>query len=437
MDAEISAVKAAEILDSRGNPTIQTEIWLADGSLGAASVPSGASTGSLEALELRDQDSSRYFGKGVLEAVANVNSEICSHLLGRDATQQDKLDECLLELDGTPNKGRLGANAVLSVSLAAAKAAAASRGLPLYAHLADLFGNKSPDILPVPQMNILNGGAHADNQVDFQEFMVLPVGVDRFSEAVRMGAEIFHTLRGILNGKGLSTGIGDEGGFAPELDSNEEAVNLVIDAVEQAGFELETQVFLGLDVASSEFFDEGRYVLASDGSSYTTEEFIGLMSDWIGRFPIISVEDPLSETDWAGWELITREHGFDLQLTGDDLFVTNPEVLRQGVTRGVANSVLVKLNQIGTLSETLDTIRIAQSEHYGVTISHRSGETEDTTIADLAVATGAGQIKTGSLCRSERVAKYNRLMMIENSVGDSAQFAGRKGFPDVFNKGKD
>ena len=437
MDAEISAVKAAEILDSRGNPTIQTEIWLADGSLGAASVPSGASTGSLEALELRDLDSSRYFGKGVLEAVANVNSEICSHLLGRDATQQDKLDECLLELDGTPNKGRLGANAVLSVSLAAAKAAAASRGLPLYAHLADLFGNKNPDILPVPQMNILNGGAHADNQVDFQEFMVLPVGVDRFSEAVRMGAEIFHTLRGILNGKGLSTGIGDEGGFAPELDSNEEAVNLVIDAVEQAGFELETQVFLGLDVASSEFFDEGRYVLASDGSSYTTEEFIGLMSDWIGRFPIISVEDPLSETDWNGWKSITQKHGSDLQLTGDDLFVTNPEILRRGITRGAGNSVLVKLNQIGSLSETLDTIRIAQSENYGVTISHRSGETTDTTIADLAVATGAGQIKTGSLCRSERVAKYNRLMMIENSLGDSAQFAGPRGFPSVLKKFKD
>ena len=269
----------------------------------------------------------------------------------------------------------MGANAILSVSLAAAKAAAASRGLPLYAHLADLFGNKNPSVLPVPQMNILNGGAHADNQVDFQEFMVLPVGVNSFSEAVRVGAEIFHTLRGILNGKGLSTGIGDEGGFAPELDSNEEAVSLVMEAVEKAGFELETQVFLGLDVASSEFYDQGRYVLASDGSSYTTEEFIGIMRSWIDRFPIISMEDPLSETDWAGWELITREHGLDLQLTGDDLFVTNPEVLRQGVTRGVANSVLVKLNQIGTLSETLDTIRIAQSEHYGVTISHRSGET--------------------------------------------------------------
>ena len=437
MDAKIAAVKAAEILDSRGNPTIRAEIRLADGSLGVASVPSGASTGSLEALELRDQDKSRYFGKGVLGAVANVNGMICQHLLGRDASQQDRLDESLLELDGTPNKGRLGANAILSVSLAAAKAAAASRGLPLYAHLADLFGNKNPSVLPVPQMNILNGGAHADNQVDFQEFMVLPVGVNSFSEAVRVGAEIFHTLRGILNGKGLSTGIGDEGGFAPELDSNEEAVSLVMEAVEKAGFELETQVFLGLDVASSEFYDQGRYVLASDGSSYTTEEFIGIMRSWIDRFPIISMEDPLSETDWAGWELITREHGFDLQLTGDDLFVTNPEVLRQGVTRGVANSVLVKLNQIGTLSETLDTIRIAQSEHYGVTISHRSGETEDTTIADLAVATGAGQIKTGSLCRSERVAKYNRLMMIENSVGDSAQYAGRKGFPDVFNKGKD
>jgi enolase len=422
-------VRAVEILDSRGNPTIQADIWLEDGMQGTAAVPSGASTGSLEAVELRDKDSSRYFGKGVLEAVANVNGEISSHLLGRDACDQEALDRSLLELDGTPNKERLGANAILSVSLAAAKAAAASRRLPLYRHLAEQFGNRNPNTLPVPQMNILNGGAHADNQVDFQEFMILPVGASSFSEAVRMGAEIFHTLRGILISKGLNTGIGDEGGFAPELNSNEEAANLVLEAVEKAGFELGTQVSLGLDVASSEFYEQGRYKLVGDGCDYGTEEFIEFMSGWIDRFPIITIEDPLAETDWSGWEAITRRHSYDLQLTGDDLFVTNPEVLLRGIARGAGNSILIKLNQIGSLSETLEAIRIAQENNYGVTISHRSGETEDTTIADLAVATGAGQIKTGSLCRSERVAKYNRLMLIEMMLGCTARYAGPSGFP--------
>ncbi len=429
MDTGIVAVRAVEILDSRGNPTIQADIWLEDGMQGTAAVPSGASTGSLEAVELRDKDSSRYFGKGVLEAVANVNGEISSHLLGRDACDQETLDRSLLELDGTPNKERLGANAILSVSLAAAKAAAASRRLPLYRHLAELFGNRNPNTLPVPQMNILNGGAHADNQVDFQEFMILPVGASSFSEAVRMGAEIFHTLRGILISKGLNTGIGDEGGFAPELNSNEEAANLVLEAVEKAGFELGTQVSLGLDVASSEFYEQGRYKLVGDGCDYGTEEFIEFMSGWIDRFPIITIEDPLAETDWSGWEAITRRHSYDLQLTGDDLFVTNPEVLLRGIARGAGNSILIKLNQIGSLSETLEAIRIAQENNYGVTISHRSGETEDTTIADLAVATGAGQIKTGSLCRSERVAKYNRLMLIEMMLGCTARYAGPSGFP--------
>ena len=429
MDTGIVAVRAIEILDSRGNPTIQADIWLEDGKQGTAAVPSGASTGSQEAIELRDQDSSRYFGKGVLRAVANVNGEISSHLLGRDACNQEALDQSLLALDGTSSKKRLGANAILSVSLAAAKAAAASRGLPLYAHLAELHGNANPNTLPVPQMNILNGGAHADNQVDFQEFMVLPVGADSFREAVRIGAEIFHTLRGILIGKGLNTGIGDEGGFAPELNSNEDAVNLVQEAVEKAGFDLDAQVFLGLDVASSEFYEHGRYRLTGDASDYGTEEFIELMSGWIKRFPIISIEDPLAETDWPGWETLTRQHSCDLQLTGDDLFVTNPEVLLRGIARGAGNSILVKLNQIGTLSETLEAIRIAQANNYGVTISHRSGETEDTTIADLAVATGAGQIKTGSLCRSERVAKYNRLMLIEKMLGCTARYAGPSGFP--------
>ncbi len=418
--ARIRDICGREILDSRGNPTVEADVLLDDGSLGRAAVPSGASTGTHEALELRDGDAARYHGKGVTRAVGHVNGEIRSALLGTDPFDQTSLDQLLIDLDGTPAKSRLGANAVLAVSMAAAHAAAKHRGMPLYRHL----GGATACVLPVPQMNILNGGAHADNNVDLQEFMILPVGMTRFSEALRCGAEIFQALKALLQQRGLNTAVGDEGGFAPDAESNAQAFDLVLDAVERAGYVPGDEVLLGLDAASSEFYQDGEYTLAAEGRRFDSEAFAGLLETWAERYPIVSIEDGMAEDDWDGWALLSRRLGGRLQLMGDDLFVTNPRILQQGIERGVANAILIKLNQIGTVTETLEAIRIAQQAGYGVTISHRSGETEDTTIADLAVATGAGQIKTGSLCRSERVAKYNRLLRIEQELGTRALFPG-------------
>lgn len=426
---EIQFVQAREILDSRGNPTIEADVVLRDGTSGSAAVPSGASTGTLEALELRDQDPRRYAGKGVLGAVANVNNEIASRLEGFDVANQDAVDKALIDLDGTENKSRLGANAILSVSLAAAKAAASSRNLSLYRHLADHYGNRAPTRLPTPQMNILNGGAHADNAVDFQEFMILPTGFVRYSDALRAGAEIFHHLKRILRDRKLSTGVGDEGGFAPDLESNEAAVGVVMESIAAAGYAPSEGVWVGLDVASTEFFSNGEYRLSAEGRRLGADSMVEFLDDWVQRYPILSIEDGMAESDWEGWSALTRRLGDRVQLTGDDLFVTNTELLERGIKSGVGNSILIKLNQIGTLTETLAAIRMAQDAGYGVTVSHRSGETEDTTIADLAVATGAGQIKTGSLCRSERVAKYNRLLRIEEELGEAAEYAGVHGFP--------
>jgi len=427
--SNIKSIRAREILDSRGNPTVEADVVLADGSFGRAAVPSGASTGALEALEMRD-GGGRYMGKGVLKAVGNVNRDIASALHGMDATQQQELDQKMLELDGTANKSQLGANAILAVSLANAKAAAASTQSPLYRYIAGLHGNVNPCQMPVPQMNIINGGAHADNSIDFQEFMVLPIGAPSFSEGLRMGTEIFHQLRRVLLDHGMGTGVGDEGGFAPEADSNEAGVGLVQEAVNRSGYSLGTEIMIGLDVASSEFYKDGVYTLAGEnGRKMDASEFSSFLAEWVSKYPIISIEDGMAEDDWSGWSAMTRELGASIQLTGDDLFVTNTEILTRGINNNVANSILVKLNQIGTLSETLDAIRTAQDAGYGVTISHRSGETEDTFIADLAVATGAGQIKTGSLCRSERVAKYNQLLRIEQELGDSATYSGRLSLP--------
>ena len=435
MTTKIVAVRAREILDSRGFPTLETEVHLDSGVIGTAAVPSGASTGSREALELRDQDPDRFLGKGVQQAVTHVNEQLSKLLTGQPAEDQKALDEAMIALDGTENKGRLGANAVLSVSLAAAHAASKALQIPLFRHLASLHGNVDPSRLPVPQMNILNGGAHADNNVDFQEFMVLPTGAESFHQALRMGAEIFHHLKHKLSAQGLQTAVGDEGGFAPDLASNEEAVIIILSAIQAAGYRIPNDVQLGLDIASSEFFEDGAYRLTSGTSAFSSVEFIGLIEEWVKRFPIISIEDPLDEGDWEGWEKLTHRLGQTVQLTGDDLFVTNPAILREGVTRGVANSILIKVNQIGTLSETLEAVRFAQQNGYGVTVSHRSGETEDTTIADLAVAVGAEQIKTGSLCRSERVAKYNRLLWIERELGASARYAGAQAFAHLDRSG--
>ena len=428
MSVRIASVTGREVIDSRGNPTIQAVVVLSDGSIGSAAVPSGASTGSLEAVELRDGDPSRYSGLGVLRAVENVNTEISECVLKLDPFGQSAIDNALIDLDGTANKSRLGANAILGVSLAIARASACSIKLPLYGYLGQIFGDREW-ILPVPQMNILNGGAHADNRVDFQEFMILPVGSTSIAGAVRVGADVFHTLRKILKQMGLNTGVGDEGGFAPEIGSNERAIEIVLEAITQAGYTPGVDVCLGLDIASSEFFRDGRYCLEGDGQTYTSGEFVQLIIDWIERYPILTIEDAMAEDDWDGWELITRAVGNRIQLTGDDLFVTNPRIFEKGIDRKIANSILIKVNQIGTLTETFEAIHMAKAADYGVTISHRSGETEDTTIADLAVATGAGQIKTGSLCRSERVSKYNRLMMIEEELGSTASFAGLSGFP--------
>lgn len=422
--SQISSVKAREILDSRGNPTLEAEVHLSGGGWGTAAVPSGASTGSLEALELRDGDAGRYGGKGVLKAVGHVNTEIAKAVKGLDPARQSDLDGVMLELDGTENKGRLGANAILAVSLATAKAASNQLGVPLYRHLADLFGESRADTLPVPQMNILNGGAHADNAVDFQEFMILPVGLGTFREALRAGAETFHALKKILGARNLSTAVGDEGGFAPELGSNEEAVKLLGEAIDSAGYESGKDIAIGLDVASSEFFIDGKYQLAAEGRTMTPPEFVDYLEEWVNRYPIVSIEDGMAEHDWDGWSALTERVGSKVQLTGDDLFVTNASILQRGIDREVANSILIKVNQIGTLTETLNAIRLAHESGYRATISHRSGETEDTFIADLSVATRTGQIKTGSLCRSERVAKYNRLLRIEEELAENARYAG-------------
>ena len=423
----INTLQAREILDSRGNPTVEADVILEDGSRGSAAVPSGASTGALEALELRDGDQSRFGGKGVQRAVAHINGEIFQKLKGLDAHDQSAIDQTLIELDGTENKGRLGANSLLAVSLGVARAASASKRLPLYRHLAQ----DRPLTMPVPQMNIMNGGAHADNAMDLQEFMILPVGLPTFGEALRCGTEIFHSLKEVLKELGMNTAVGDEGGFAPDVESNSHAFDLVIEAINRAGYQPGKEVMLGLDAASSEFYQEGEYRLESEGRSFTSSEFTSFLEEWVDNYPILSIEDGMAEDDWSGWEEHTRRLGNRVQLTGDDLFVTNPAILEQGIERKVANAILIKVNQIGTLTETLEAIRMAQAAGYGVTISHRSGETEDTTIADLAVATGAGQIKTGSLCRSERVAKYNRLLRIEEELGDSAIYPGVDAFSNI------
>jgi enolase len=423
----IASIHARQILDSRGNPTVSVDVALNSGAIGSAAVPSGASTGEFEAVELRDGGDA-WGGKGVSRAVAHVNGEIAAALKGARASEQGALDRTLIELDGTPNKGRLGANAILGVSLAAAKAAALDSGQPLYRYLAELYGGGDPTVLPVPMMNVLNGGAHADNSVDFQEFMVVPAGASSFSECLRIGTEVFHALKKSLASRGLSTAVGDEGGFAPDLDSNEAALQAVLAGVEAAGYAPGDDVFIALDPATSEVFREGSYVLEHEGRSLTPEEMAAYWEDACDRFPVVSIEDGMDEEDWDGWKLLTERLGERVQLVGDDLFVTNPDRLRRGIELGVGNSILVKVNQIGTLSETLEAIRTAREAGYTAVISHRSGETEDTTIADLAVATGAGQIKTGAPSRSDRVAKYNRLLRIEEELGPRAEFPGLQAF---------
>jgi enolase len=426
----IAEVQAFEVLDSRGNPTVQADVVLEDGSIGSACAPSGASTGSREALELRDGDGARYLGKGVLKAVANVNGPIRELLLGHDATDQRGLDAAMIAADGSDNKAVFGANAILAVSLAAARAAAASKGVPLYRHIADI--NASTELsMPVPMMNIINGGEHADNNVDIQEFMIQPVAATSFAEALRTGAEIFHHLKKVLSGRGLSTSVGDEGGFAPDLPSNEAALEVIAEAVANAGYTLGSDVTLALDCAASEFYRDGVYDLAGEGKKFSSDEFTDYLADLAARHPIISIEDGMDESDWAGWKTLTTKIGERVQLVGDDLFVTNTGILREGIEKGVGNSILIKFNQIGSLTETLDAIAMAKAAGYTAVISHRSGETEDTTIADLAVATAAGQIKTGSLCRSDRVAKYNRLLRIEAELGSAAPYRGRAEFVSV------
>ena len=411
---KIIDIRAREILDSRGNPTVEAEIEVEGGFTGSAGVPSGASTGSREALELRDKDPSRYMGKGVRKAVENVNTRLREMLIGRDVQAQADIDQMMIELDGTENKGNLGANAMLAVSLATAAAAAKARGLQLYEYLAELDGRPGRYSMPVPMMNILNGGEHADNNVDIQEFMIQPVGAATFAEALRCGAEIFHTLKAVLSSNGLSTAVGDEGGFAPNLPSNEAALQMIMEAIDKAGYKAGEDVYLALDCAASEFYKDGSYVLSGEDKAFNSEGFSDYLADLVDRYPILSIEDGLDESDWDGWAYLTKILGDRVQLVGDDLFVTNPAILKKGIDEGIANSILIKVNQIGTLTETLEAIKLAREAGYTTVISHRSGETEDTTIADLAVATAAGQIKTGSLCRSDRVAKYNRLPRIED-----------------------
>ena len=424
----ITDIRAREILDSRGNPTVEADVVLKSGAIGRAAVPSGASTGTREAIELRDGDRKRYGGKGVKNACAHVNGEIRKALLGKDAKDQAGVDRVMIELDGTENKSRLGANALLAVSLACARAAAADANLPLYRHL-NMLAGKVPMLLPVPMMNIINGGVHADNNIDFQEFMILPVGAGNFAEALRAGAEVFHALKKVLQGMKLNTTVGDEGGFAPDLQSNEAALQVILQGIGKAGYKPGADVALGIDVASSEFCKNGKYELESEHASLTAEQFIDKLAGWVARYPVITIEDGCGEGDWAGWELLTKKLGKKIQIVGDDIFVTNTAILQEGIRRGVANSILIKVNQIGTLSETLAAIAMARQAGYTSVISHRSGETEDTFIADLAVATGSGQIKTGSLSRSDRVAKYNRLLGIEEELGSAAVYPGRRAFP--------
>ncbi|MCE0461514.1 MULTISPECIES: phosphopyruvate hydratase [Pseudomonas] len=426
--AKIVDIKGREVLDSRGNPTVEADVLLDNGIIGSACAPSGASTGSREALELRDGDKGRYLGKGVLKAVANINGPIRDLLLGKDPADQKALDLAMIKLDGTENKASLGANAILAVSLAAAKAAAQDQDLPLYAHIANLNGTPGVYSMPVPMMNIINGGEHADNNVDIQEFMVQPVGAKSFSEGLRMGTEIFHHLKAVLKARGLSTAVGDEGGFAPNLASNEDALKVISEAVANAGYKLGTDVTLALDCAASEFFEDGKYNLSGEGQVFTAEGFADYLKGLTERYPIISIEDGLDESDWAGWKILTDKIGAKTQLVGDDLFVTNTKILKEGIDKQIANSILIKFNQIGTLTETLEAIQMAKAAGYTAVISHRSGETEDSTIADLAVGTAAGQIKTGSLCRSDRVSKYNQLLRIEEQLNGKAKYNGRAEF---------
>jgi enolase len=425
--AAIVDIRAREVLDSRGNPTVEADVVLASGVVGSAMVPSGASTGEREAIELRDGDKSRYLGKGVLKAVDNVKTEIRSAIVGMDAADQEGIDNKMIELDGTESKSRLGANAMLAVSMAAAHASAKESNQPLYRYL-----NKSGEfVMPVPMMNIINGGSHADNSVDLQEFMILPVGAPTFREAIRYGAEVFHNLAKVLKSKGLATTVGDEGGFAPNLSSNEEAIGVILQAIEQAGYKPGVDIYLGLDAAASEYYSDGVYDLASENKQYSSSQMADFFVDWVNKYPIISIEDGFDENDWDGWKLMTEKLGGRIQLVGDDLFVTNPKILKRGIEQNIANSILIKVNQIGTLTETLAAIDMAKKAGYSAVVSHRSGETEDTTIADLVVATGTGQIKTGSLSRSDRVAKYNRLMKIEEELGGVARYAGRNAFKSL------
>lgn len=424
---KIEKVLAREILDSRGNPTVEVELFLDGGAAGRFAVPSGASTGTFEALELRDGDAGRYLGKGVLKAVQNVNEVIAPAILGMDALRQRELDLRLIELDGTENKSKLGANAILGVSLAAAKAVARARGLPLYRHM----GGERAHVLPVPMMNILNGGKHADNNVDIQEFMVMPVGASSFKEALRMGAEVFHSLRKVLKAEGLNTSVGDEGGFAPNLNSNEEAIQVILEAIEKAGYEPARDAYITLDAAATEFYRDGKYILAGEGRELSSEGLIDFLTGLVDKYPILSLEDGMAEGDWAGWRSLTEKLGRKIQLVGDDVFVTNVARLKRGVGGGVANSILIKLNQIGTLTETIEVMELARGAGYTTVISHRSGETEDTTIADLAVATNAGQIKTGAPSRTDRVCKYNQLLRIEEDLGPAAEYPGLKALYNI------
>ena len=431
--SKVKSVHAREILDSRGNPTVEVDVVLSDGCSGRAAVPSGASTGTNEAVELRDGDKSRYLGKGVLKAVANVNNILAKKVIGMNAIDQKKIDKTMIDLDGTKNKGKLGANAILGVSLAVAKASAMSEDLPLYKYL----GGAKAKLLPVPMMNILNGGSHADNNVDLQEFMIMPVGARSFSDALRMGAETFHTLKGVLKKKGYNTAVGDEGGFAPSLKSNVEAIEVILEAIASAGYKAGRDIYLALDPAASEFYDvdKKKYIFhKSDGSEKSSEEMVEFYTSWVGQYPIISIEDGMAENDWDGWKMLTDRIGKKVQLVGDDIFVTNTTFLKQGIEKGVANSILIKVNQIGTLTETLEAISMAKKANYTAVVSHRSGETEDTTISDIVVATGCGQIKTGSTSRTDRVAKYNQLLRIEEELGRSAKYEGIEVFYNIADK---
>ena len=426
--SKIKSIQAREVIDSRGNPTVEAVVTLENGTIGRAIVPSGASTGAREAIELRDEDKSRFMGKGVLKAVANVNGDIANLIIGMDAEDQTGIDNAMIELDGTENKGRLGANALLAASLATAHAAANDKGEALYQYLGGKFGTSGQFKLPVPMMNIINGGEHADNSVDMQEFMIVPVGAPSLAEAVRYGTEVFHNLKSVLSKRGLNTAVGDEGGFAPDLSSNEEAIEVILEAIENAGYTPGKDIYLGLDCAASEYYKDGKYVLAAEGKSFDAAGMIDYLENWVNKYPIITIEDGLDEADWDGWKLLTERLGDKIQLVGDDLYVTNPNIFREGIDKNIANSILIKFNQIGTLTETLEAIKMAHDSNYTAVVSHRSGETEDTTIADLSVATNAGQIKTGSLSRSDRIAKYNQLIRIEEALGANGVYAGKSAF---------